>query len=107
MDKELLLTDEIYGKSIPEEMQGCLFQYMVTAYFTNTKTFHVMFMNHMIQIKGNAWKHQVGNCKPLYGVSLETIETGIELFNRALGCVNAHARKQQASAKVVLKKANE
>jgi hypothetical protein len=38
------------------------------------------------------------------GVSLETIETGIELFNKALGYVNAHAREQLATAKAVLKK---
>jgi hypothetical protein len=36
LDKELLLTDEIYGKDVPEEMQGYLFHYTVTAYFTDT-----------------------------------------------------------------------
>ena len=41
------------------------------------------------------------------GVSLETIEIGIELFNRELGHVNAHVREQQAGAKAVLEKANE
>ncbi len=43
--------------------------------------------------------HQDGNCEPMDGVILETIETGIELFNKALGHVNAHARKQKATAK--------
>jgi hypothetical protein len=56
-------------------------------------------MNHMIQTEGNAWMHQDGNCEPMDGVILETIETGIELFNKALGHVNAHARKQKATAK--------
>jgi hypothetical protein len=61
----------------------------------------------MIQMEGNAWKHQGGNREPMDGVSLETIETGIELFNKAVGSINAHAREQQATAKAVLKKANE
>jgi hypothetical protein len=47
----------------------------------------------MIQTKGNAWKHQDGNHEPMDGVSLETIETEINLFNKALGHVNAHARE--------------
>ncbi len=53
LDKELLLTDEIYGKNVPEEMQGYLFHYTVTAYFTDTKTFYVTYMNRMIQTEGN------------------------------------------------------
>ncbi len=106
LDKELLLTDEIYGKNVPEETQGYLFHYMVTACFTDTKTFCVTYMNRTIQMEGNRWKHQDGNREPMDGVSLETIETGIKLFNKALGHVNAHAREQQATAKAVLKKAN-
>jgi hypothetical protein len=107
LDKELLLTDAIYGKKVPEEMQGYLFHYRVTAYFTETKTFCVMYTTHMILKDGNVWKHQDGNHEPMDGVSLEIIETEIELFNRALGCINAHAREQQAAAKAVLEKANE
>jgi hypothetical protein len=65
----------------------------------------------MILKDGNVWKHQDGNHEPMAlpmdGVNLETIETEIELFNRALGWVNAHAREQQAAAKTVLEKANE
>jgi hypothetical protein len=53
LDKELLLSDEIYGKNVPEEMQGYLFYDMVTAYFTDTKTFWVTYMNRMIQFKEN------------------------------------------------------
>ena len=83
LDKELLLTDVIYGKNVPEEMQGYLFHHMVTAYFTDTKTFCVMYTNHMILKDGNVWKHQDSNHEPMGDVSLETIETGIELFNRA------------------------
>jgi hypothetical protein len=64
-------------------------------------------MNQMILKDGNVWKHQDGNREPMDGVSLETIETRIELFNRALGHINAHAREQQAAAKAVLEKANE
>jgi hypothetical protein len=44
LDKELLLTDEIYGKNVSEEMQGFLFHYTVTAYSTDTKTFCVAYM---------------------------------------------------------------
>ena len=55
---------------------------MVTAYFSDTETFPLMYMNCMIQMEGNAWKHQGGNREPMDGVSLETIETGIELFNK-------------------------
>jgi hypothetical protein len=61
LDKELLLTDAIYGKKVPEEMQGYLFHYRVTAYFTETKTFCEMYMTHMIFKDGNVWKHQDGN----------------------------------------------
>ena len=87
LDKELLLTDAIYGKKVPEEMQGYLFHYTVTAYFTDIKNFCVTYMNHMILKDGNVWKHQDGNHEPMDGVGLETIEMGIELFNRALGHV--------------------
>ncbi len=80
---------------------------MVTAYFSDTETFPLMYMNCMIQMEGNAWKHQDGNCEPMDGVSLETIEKGIKLFNKALGHVYNHAREQQATAKAVLKKAKE
>ena len=93
LDKELLLTDGIYGKKVPEEMQGYLFHCRVTAYFIVTKTFRAMYMNHMILKDGNVWKHQDGNHEPMDGVSLETIEMGIEFFNRALGCINAYARE--------------
>ncbi len=62
------------------------------------------YVNRTIQTKENAWKHQDGNHEPMDGVSLITIETGINLFNKALGHVNAHAREQQATAKAVLKK---
>ncbi len=36
LEKELLLTDAIYGKNVPEEMHWYLFHYTVTAYFTDT-----------------------------------------------------------------------
>jgi hypothetical protein len=48
LDKELLLTDAFYGKKVSEEMQGNLFHYTVTAYFTDTKTFCVTYMMRMI-----------------------------------------------------------
>jgi hypothetical protein len=48
LDKELLLTDAIYGKKVHEEMQGYLFHDTVTAYFTETKTFCMRYMNRVI-----------------------------------------------------------
>ncbi len=50
---------------------------------------------------------QDGYCEPIDGASLESIETGIKLFNKASSRINAHAREQQATAKAVLRKANE
>ncbi len=50
LDRELLPTDAIEGKKVPEEIQVYLFHYTVTAYFTETKIFCATYMNRMILI---------------------------------------------------------
>ena len=52
VDHDILLTDAIYGKNIPEEGKGKLFRYTVTAYNLQYKTFTVKYKNEAIDPDG-------------------------------------------------------
>ena len=52
VDQDILLTDEIYGKNIPEEGKGKYFCFTVTAYNLQYKTFTVKYKNEAIDPDG-------------------------------------------------------
>ena len=62
VDHDILLTDAIYGKNIPEEGKGKLFRYTVTAYNSQYKTFTVKYKNEAIDADGiNFYTYQEGD----------------------------------------------
>ena len=82
VDHDILLTDAIYGKNIPEEGKGKLFRYTVTAYNSQYKTFTVKYKNEAIDPDGiSFYIYQEGDDDAfLPNVQEESVVKGRKLF---------------------------
>ena len=82
VDHDILLTDAIYGKNIPEEGKGKLFRYTVTAYNSQYKTFTVKYKNEAIDPDGiSFYIYQEGDDDAfLPNVQEESVVEGRKLF---------------------------
>ena len=82
VDHDILLTDAIYGKNIPEEGKGKLFRYTVTAYNLQYKTFMVKYKNEAIDPDGiSFYIYQEGDDDAfLPNVQEESVVEGRKLF---------------------------
>ena len=82
VDHDILLTDAIYGKNIPEEGKGKYFRYTVTAYNLQYKTFTVKYKNEAIDLDGiSFYIYQEGDDDAfLPNVQEESVVKGRKLF---------------------------
>ena len=58
LNQSTLFTDSIYGKTVPPEMIGQQFLYLVKSYDAETKEFTVKYRNNMIRDDGVAWRRR-------------------------------------------------
>ena len=56
----------------------------------------------MIEKDGVAWIHQDGQREEMKNVTADTVVDGHELYNQAVGRVNAHQRDRVAATKRIL-----
>ena len=82
VDQDILLTDAIYGKNIPEEGKEKYFRYTVTAYNLQYKTFTVKYKNEAIDPDGiSFYIYQEGDDDAfLPNVQEESVVKGRKLF---------------------------
>ena len=98
-----LLTDEIYGKKVPDEMKDQLFLYKVIAYNNETSDFTLKYQNRMITTEGGRWIDQDGGRDTMYGAKYETMKKGVKLHNKAEDQVATHNLKVGDFSKETLK----
>ena len=107
VDSDVLLTDTIYGRAIPTDMEGQLFHYTVTGYESPSNSFTVQYRNKMIEEDGVAWEHQDGERESMTGVDIETVRAGIILYNKKYSDVRSHDISLTNVAEAVQKKKGE
>lgn len=73
--KEVLLTDEIYNGTVPDDMREMLFCYAVTGYNIDSKEFTLRYNNKMIGQEEVQWLHQDGGQEEMPNVSLSTVKS--------------------------------
>ena len=104
VNKDVLLTDAIFGKATPKEMKGYLFHYMVGMYkSTPTVTFSLTYCNRMIKDDGDTWEHQDGNRETMSGVTYITVKEGVQLYNTKLIEIKNNNSKKLDMTKAILK----
>ena len=104
VEKNICLTDEIYGANPPEHLKGHHFMYKVVAYDAEKKRFRATFQLRTIPEDGWEWKVLAGEREPLDDLKEEVVKDGLELYNKALGRINAHDYEKTAVARAALKK---
>lgn len=104
LEKLICLTDDIYGDNPPQDVAGHHFIYKVVAYNSEKKKFWANFQLRMIEENGHEWKVLDGEHEPLDDLTHDHVKDGFELYNRALGRINAHEFEKTAVAKAVLEK---
>ena len=104
LDKYICLTDDIYGGKVPEDVQGYLFCYKVVGYDSEKKQFKATYQLRMIKEDGYEWKHLDGEREELDALTYDHVKDGLELYNRAIGRVNAHDYEKTHAAEESLKR---
>ena len=107
MDQDVLSTDAIYGRTIPEDMKGQLFHYTVMGYNSPSNSFNIQYQNKMIEEEGVVWEHQDGEHESMNGVDLKTIQSGMKLYNNKISDVRTHKISLDQVAEAVQKKKGE
>ena len=102
IEKLICLTDDIYGDNPPADVVGHHFVYKVVAYDAETKKFRATFQLRMIEEVGHIWKVLEGEREPLDNLTHEHVKDGLELYNQALGRINAHDFEKTEVAKAAL-----
>lgn len=104
MQKEVLLTDEIYNGRVPDDMKGMLFCYSVTGYNVESKLYTLRYNNRMIGPEDVQWVHQDGEREEMSNVSMSTVKNGFKLFSAACTRITDYENAQVDVARQVLKK---
>lgn len=104
LEKLICLTDDIYGNNPPQDVAGHHFVYKVVAYDAEKKKFRANFQLRMIEEDGHRWKVLEGEREPLDELTHDHVKDGYELYNQALGRINAHEYEKTAVARAALDK---
>ena len=104
VEKDILMTEEIYEGAVPESMLGMLFHYVVKGY-ESTSTgprFTCEYKNRMVHKDGVSWIHNEGHRAQIPKVALATVDKGIKLFNaKFTEIVDAENAKESAAVAVL------
>ena len=107
MDTDVLLTDEIYGRTIPQNIEGQLFHYVIMGYDSLSNLFKVQCQNKMIEEEEVVWEHHNGDHESMDGVSVKTIEADIKLYSAKFSNTRTHELNNMVVAEAVQKKEGE
>ena len=113
INKDILLTDDIYNRKVPEAAKGKFFRYIVTHFVPCYKHFTVKYKNEVIDPEGTCfYSYQEGNggaacadsSETLDGVLEFTIEEGRERFLNTTARIKKEQNKKAFAIKKKLQK---
>ena len=104
LDKLICLTDSIYGDNVPEDLQGFHFVYKIVAYDSECNRLKATYQLCMIEEDGCEWKVLDGERETMENLTYDHVKDGLELYNKAIGRINAHEYEKTAAVQESLKR---
>ena len=92
-DGSVMLTDDIYGGTIPEEAKGKLFKYKVTDFDEEEDKFTLKYLAQAIRENGYVWIGFPYNESLMHDLYVEMVKEGHEKYHNVIGHIKVKSTR--------------